>query len=115
MGLVVAFAAGCAADDASLVEWCGLVADGAVVALDAADAPERWRSLESAGPRDLRTDLERLRVAAHQVAGLDPDDVEGASQLALAPRVVESHGRVVAAIEQSCNIDVATLSVVDRR
>lgn len=104
--------AGCGDDEPSLSEWCGLVADGAVVPLDSADAPERWGELERLSPDDLRADVERLRVAADQVSRLEPGDLNGASLLVLTPRVLDAYGRVVTGIGSRCRIDVSTLTVI---
>jgi hypothetical protein len=89
-----------------------LVADGAVVPLDAAEAPQRWDELERLSPDDLKADVERLRVAAQQVARLAPGELTEASMLVLTPRVLDAHGRVVAGIGQQCRIDVSTLTVI---
>lgn len=104
--------AGCGGDEPSLSAWCGLVADGAVVPLDSADAPQRWDELERLSPDDLRADVERVRVAAEQVARLTPDDLTEASMLVLTPRVLDAHRRVVAGIGSRCRIDVSTLTVI---
>jgi hypothetical protein len=104
--------AGCGGDEPSLSAWCGVVADGAVVPLDSADAPRRWDQLERLSPDDLRADVERLRVAADQVARLAPGDLTKASMLVLTPRVLDAHGRVVAGIGSRCRIDVSTLTVI---
>lgn len=113
--IVTLTVAACGDDAPSLSSWCGEVASGAVVTLDSADAPTRWRDLEAAAPADLRADVERLRVAADQVAALDPDDLESAARLVITPRVLEAHSRVVGAIGDRCRIDVSTLSVIDQR
>jgi hypothetical protein len=108
-------AAGCGASEPSLAAWCGLVADGAVVPVGAADAPELWLQLEASAPADVRADVERLRVAAQQVAQLDPGDVTAASRLVLTPLVLDAHGRIVDAIRSRCRIDVSTLTVIEQR
>lgn len=105
----------CGGDDPSLAAWCGLVADGAVVPLDAADAPEAWAGLERTAPDEVRVDVERLRVAAQQVAELEPGDVTSASVLVLVPEVLDAHRRVVSVIGSRCRIDVSDLSVIDVR
>ena len=105
----------CSNGDQPVSAWCGAVAEGAVVPLDAADAPARWSELEELAPDDLHDAVERLRVAAYQVAALAPDDLEGASRLLLTPRVTEAHSAVVSAVERRCQIDVATLTIIDPR
>ncbi len=110
---VVALTVGCGVDAPSLSAWCGLVADGAVVPLNAPDAPARWLQLEESAPADVRADAERLRVAAHQVARLDHDDLASAARLVLTPMVLAAHGRVIDVIGSRCRIDVSTLTVID--
>jgi len=112
LAVIALTVAGCGGDDPSLSAWCGLVADGAVVPLDSADAPQRWGELKRLAPDDLRADVERLRVAAEQVARLAPGDLAKASLLVLTPRVLDAHGRVVTSIGSRCRIDVSTLTVI---
>ena len=111
--VALALGAACSNGSPSLSDWCGLVADGAVVPLDAPDAPARWSELEASAPDDLRADVERLRVAAQQVAGLEADDVESATRLVLNPLVMDAHQRVVTSIGSRCRIDVSTMSVIE--
>jgi len=108
-------AAGCGASEPSLAAWCGLVADGAVVPVGAAAAPELWLQLEASAPADLRADVERPRVAAQQVAPRDSGDVTAASRLVLTPLVLDADGRIVDAIRSRCRIDVSTLTVIEQR
>ncbi|MFQ5558535.1 MAG: hypothetical protein ACE5GB_13650 [Acidimicrobiales bacterium] len=105
----------CAGGEPGLSAWCGLVAEGAVVALDADDAVARWSDLEQEAPDDLRADVQRLRVTAQQVAGLDPDDLDSVLELVVTPRVVAAHDRVITEVGERCRIDVATLTVIDSR
>jgi hypothetical protein len=112
---VVALTAGCGEGAPSLSAWCGLVADGAVVPLDAIDAPELWLQLEESAPVDVRADVERLRVAAHQVAQVDADDLTAAARLVLTPLVLDAHERMVDTIRSRCRIDVSTLTVIEAR
>jgi hypothetical protein len=108
-------ASACGNDARPLSTWCGLVADGAVVPLDATDAPERWSRLEETSPVDVRSDVERLRVAADQVAVTDPDDLEAVSRLVLTPFVLDAHARVIDNIRARCRIDVSDLTVMEVR
>ena len=112
---LAALSQSCSNGDQPISAWCGAVAEGAVVPLDAADAPERWSELEDLAPDGIHDAVERLRVAADQVAELAPDDLEGASRLLLTPRVTEPHSVVVSAIESRCQIDVSTLTIIDPR
>ena len=112
---IVLAAVACADDSPSLSVWCGLVADGALVTLDAPDAPGRWAELEEAAPVDLRDDVERLRVAADQVAGVDSDDLTSAARLVVTPLVLDAHRRVVLEVGSRCRIDVSNLTVIDQR
>lgn len=109
--------ASCASGDTGVAAFCERVVGGDLVALDVTDAPARWRALEEVAPADIRPDVSRLRLAAEAIARGTGDassaDLATVAAVALAPRVVAAHRRVLAAVRERCHVDPATGRVLD--
>lgn len=115
--MVAVTAASCASGDTGVAAFCERVAGGDLVALDVSDAPDRWRALEEVAPGDIRPDVSRIRVAAEAIArgtgDATPADLATVASVALAPRVVAAHRRVLVAVRERCHVDPATGRVLD--
>ncbi len=99
MLVVIVMLRACAA---SPPEFCD-VSGPSLPALDGENDANRWRALEAAAGGSVRADVQMLRVAAEQIERLGPAaEFELVAALALRPKVVEAHARVVAHARRAC-------------